>query len=116
MFKKGNAFEEQERGGWIYGYFMPDSLAKDSRLEIKIVKLDNKFTSKPHSNKTATKIDIVFGGSAVWEVDGEEIEMKAGDYLIIPPNVVTAVKKVISDELVVQRIRVPSSPNDKVSV
>lgn len=23
MFKKGNVFEEQERNGWIYRYFMP---------------------------------------------------------------------------------------------
>ena len=115
-YKKGNSFEEQERNGWIYGNFMPEGLAKDGRAEIKIAKLTNKFTSEPHYNKTSTKLDIVWRGNAIWEVEGKEIEMNTGDYLIIPPKTVVCVKKVISDELIVQTIRFPSTPDDKVMV
>ena len=117
MYKRGNAFEGQgERNGWIYGNFMPEGLTRDNRLEIKVVKLDKSFTSKPHYNKTSTKLDIVWDGEAVWEVEGEEIEMKSGDYLIIPPKTTVCIKKVLSDQLIVQTIRTPSVPDDKVMV
>ncbi len=116
MFKKGNVFEKQEAGGWIYGNFMPEGLAKDDRVEIKVAKLDSLFTSKPHYNKTSTKLDIIWEGKAVWEVDGKEVEMNNGDYLIIPPQTTVCVKKVLSDELIVQTIRIPSIPDDKVMV
>ena len=114
MYKKGNAFEEQSRKGWIYGNFMPSGLSKDDRVEIKIAKLDKAFTSELHYNKTSTKLDIIWSGSAIWEVDGQELEMEAGDYVIIPPMTTVGVKKVISDELVVQTLRFPSIADDKV--
>lgn len=116
MYKKGNVFEEQERNGWFYGSFMPEGIAKDERAEIKVAKLGNSFTSKPHYNKTSTKIDIIWEGKAIWEVDGKEIEMNKGDYLIVPPNTVVCIKKVLSDELIVQTLRFPSTLDDKVMV
>jgi quercetin dioxygenase-like cupin family protein len=117
MYKKGNVFQEQDKNGWIYGNFMPDGdLAKDDRAEIKVAKLDNTFTSKPHFNKTTTKLDIIWQGKAIWQVNGEDIEMNTGDYLIIHPKTTVCIKKVISDELVVQTIRFPSIPDDKVMV
>jgi len=116
MHKKGNVFQEQKRGGWIYGHFMPEGLAKDARAEIKVAKLDKSFSSLPHYNQTATKIDIIWSGKAVWEVDGNEIEMKTGDYLIIPPKSIVCIKRVLSDELIVQTIRFPSVADDKVEV
>jgi mannose-6-phosphate isomerase-like protein (cupin superfamily) len=116
VYKKGNVFEEQERNGWMYGSFMPDGLAKDQRAEIKVARLSKSFTSKPHYNKTSTKLDIIWNGKAVWEVEGKEVEMNSGDYLIIPPRTIVGVKKILSDELVVQTIRFPSIPNDKVMV
>ena len=117
MFRKGNVFEQQrQRDGWIYGYFMPEGLAHDDRIEIKVAKLDNAFTSKPHYNKASTKLDIIWEGEAIWQVNGEDIEMKHGDYLIIPPKTTACIKKVLSNELIVQTIRVPSIPDDKVMV
>ena len=115
MFKKGNVFQEQkERNGWIYGNFMPDGIAHDERVEIKVAKLDKSFTSKPHHNKISTKLDIIWEGKAVWEVNGEELEMNTGDYLIIPPKTIVCIKKILSDELVIQTIRIPSVLDDKV--
>ena len=116
MHKKGNVFEEKERNGWFYGSFMPEGIAKDTRAEVKVARLDNSFTSEPHYNKTSTKIDIIWEGEAVWEVDGEEVKMNKGDYLIIPPKTVVCIRKVLSDELVVQTLRFPSIQDDKVMV
>ncbi len=117
MFKKGNVFGEQkERSGWIYGNFMPEGLAKDERAEIKIAKLDNSFISKPHYNKTSTKLDIIWQGEAIWEIDGKDTRLQAGDYVIIPPKTTVCIKKVISPEIIVQTIRIPSISEDKVMV
>ncbi len=113
MFAKGNFFKEQDRDGWAYGHFM-DGLHKDSRLEIKLATL-KKGTSRPaHYQKTATKIDIIWSGKGIWVVDGEDVVMEAGDYVIVPPKVATEIKNVISDELVVQTLKVPSVEGDKV--
>src|SRR3990167_7639968 len=113
-FYKGSIFSEQERDGWIYGSFMPDGFHKDDRAEIKVKTLKKCFTGSPHYQKTATKLDIIWKGEAVWEVNAEDIELHAGDYLVIPPKVTTTVKKIITDEVVVQTIKIPSVPNDKV--
>lgn len=117
MYKKGNVFnEEKERNGWIYGSFMPEGLAKDDRMEMKVARLDKNFTSELHYNKTATKLDIIWQGKAIWEIDGKEIEMNTGDYLIIPPKISVCIKKVLSDELIVQTLKLPSIIDDKVMV
>jgi len=114
MYKKGNVFQEKERNGWIYGSFIPDGLAKDGRVEIKVATVDSSFTSSPHYNKTSTKIDMIWNGKAIWMVGDKEIEMNTGDYLIIAPKTIVSVKKVISDNLIVQTIRFPSVSDDKV--
>lgn len=96
---------------------MPEGdLAKDNRVEIKIAVLDSSFTSEPHYNKLSTKIDIVWEGEAIWQINKREVEMKKGDYVIIPPKTIVCVKKILSDKLIVQVIRFPSITNDKVIV
>jgi quercetin dioxygenase-like cupin family protein len=116
MYAKGNVFDDNERQGWIYGSFMPEGLHKDDRLEIKVATLDKSFTSPPHYAKQGTKVDIIWQGEAIWVVDGREINLKTGDYVIIPPRTTVAVKEVLSDELIVQTIKMPSLPGDKVIV
>ena len=117
MFKKGNVFEEQkDRNGWIYGSFMSEGLGKDDRMEIKVARLESSFTSEPHYNKTSTKVDIVWEGKAKWQVNGEDIEMNTGDYIIIPPKTTACIKKILTEYLIVQTIRTPSIPDDKVMV
>jgi quercetin dioxygenase-like cupin family protein len=115
MFKKGNVFEENQHNSWVYGSFM-DGIAKDDRVEIKVVKLDKTFSSKPHFQKTATKIDIIWEGSGIWQVNGEDVELRKGDYLITPPKTTVCIKQVLSDEIIVQTIKLPSLPEDKVMV
>ena len=113
-FFKGNFFQEQERDGWLYGSFMPQGLLQDDRLEIKIKNLEKGFTSEPHFQKKATKIEVIFSGKAIWEIDGEDYELNQGDYIVIPPGVTTAVKKVLEEPTLCQTIKIPSEPTDKV--
>ncbi len=116
MYKKGNVFEDKQHSGWIYGSFMPDGLGKDDRAEIKVVKLDKSFASKPHFQKKATKIDIIWEGSGIWQIDGKDVEVGKGDYVIIPPRTTVCIKQVLSEEIIIQTIKIPSLPEDKVMV
>lgn len=116
MFIKGNVFKEKDRQGWIYGHFMPKGLQKDDRVEIKVARLDKSFNSPYHYSKVGTKLDIIWQGRAIWDIEGKEIELQTGDYVIIPPKTKVSVKKVLSEELIVQTIKIPSIPNDKVMV
>lgn len=116
MYFKGNTFKNDRKDGWIFGNFMEDGLQKDSRAEIKVATLDNNFISKPHYNKAATKLDIIWDGDAIWEIDGNDVPMTKGDYVIIPPKTTVCIKKVLSPKLVVQTIKIPSTPDDKVMV
>lgn len=113
-FAKGNFLKEQERKGWIYGAFMPKGLQNDDRAEIKITNWPKGSNNSYHSQKTATKIDIVFQGKAIWEIDGEKVELGIGDYVIVPPKTPTRIKDVLTDDFLVQTIKFPSIPNDKI--
>jgi hypothetical protein len=55
VFKKGNAFNEQDRGGWIYGAFMPEGFQKDDRAEIKITSFKKGFSNGYHYQKNSYK-------------------------------------------------------------
>jgi len=116
MYASGNIFTDTKRDGWIYGSFMPDGLHKDDRLEIKVVRLEKSFSSPPHYAKVGTKLDFILQGSAIWVIDDKEVKLSSGDYVIIPPKTTVAVKQVLSDELIVQTIKIPSLPDDKVVI
>ncbi|HUD09570.1 MAG TPA: hypothetical protein VMR77_02095 [Patescibacteria group bacterium] len=115
MYKKGNVFEKNEHNNWFYGHFM-EGLAKDDRVEIKVNTLVKGYSDTDHYLKVATKLDIIWEGKAIWQLDGEDIPLETGDYLIIPPKVRVRVKVVLSDRLIVQTIKIPSIPDDKVMV
>lgn len=115
MYTKGSVFDKRkEKGGWFYGHFMPEGLAKDERVEIKVNTLQKGYSDSPHYLKVATKLDIIWEGKAIWSIDGEDIQLKTGDYLIIPPMTKVRVKEVLSEKVIVQTIKIPSIPNDKV--
>lgn len=116
MYKIGNVFTENERKGWIFGTFMPEGLQKDDTIEIKIAELDASFRSPIHYQKTATKLDIIWEGIGIWEIDGETRELHKGDYVIIPPLTKVKVVKILSEKIIVQIIKFPSLPDDKVLV
>lgn len=114
-FTIGNYLQEQDRKGWIYGSFMPEGPHKDDRVEIKMAIWKKGQENEYHSQKTATKIDLILEGEVVWEIDGEDVGLKKGDYVIVPPGVKARVKKIISDEAFVETIKFPSLPDDRIT-
>lgn len=114
-FTIGNFFKEQTRNGWIYGSFMPEGPHKDDRVEIKMAVWKKGQENEYHSQKTATKIDLILEGEVVWEIDGEDVGLKKGDYVIVPPLVKARVKEIVSDEALVETIKFPSLPDDRIT-
>ena len=113
MYEKRNVFDKSNTQGWLYGTFMPEGLQKDDRVEIKILKYPKSFTSPLHYQKIATKIEIIWEGNSLWRIDDEEIILKSGDYIILPPMTKTAIVKILSDYLILETIKIPSYPKDK---
>ncbi len=116
MIQKGNWQKEQERKGWIYGWFMPEGLAKDDRVEVKVTTFPKDFSNLPHYQKTATKIDLVIRGEVIYETDGEDIKLVEGDYVILAPKTTSRIKEVLTDDFQIQTIKFPSDPNDRVEI
>jgi ubiquinone/menaquinone biosynthesis C-methylase UbiE len=71
VFKKGNAFNEQNRGGWKYGSFVPDQIllektytqiAKIYSKSVYLINTSNKlYFIKNLSNKRNSMLDIGCG-------------------------------------------------------
>ena len=93
---------------------MPEGLQKDDRGEIKVTTWKKGASNKYHYQKTATKIDMLWTGEAIWEINGEPVHLKAGEYVIVPPGVKTRIKDILTDEVICQTIKFPSLPEDKV--
>ena len=93
---------------------MQEGLQKDTRGELKVTTWSKGYSNTYHYQKTATKIDMLWSGEAVWEIDGTEVQVAAGDYVIVPPGIKTRIKNVLSDIIVVQTVKFPSIPDDKV--
>lgn len=122
-FYKGNCKEDgleypTSGGGWFMGYFVKEGFRKSDRIEIKWWE----FTQgkiKDHENKIqfyATEITIILKGEIVGHINGEEINLKQGEYVIIPPRIENSFpENVISKKVVGITIKLPSLPSDKIT-
>jgi len=100
--------------GWITGQFFPqDRPQHDKNIEIKVSKVDKKFKMEKHYHPIGRDWIIVIQGGLTVNIDGENLAMKGGDYLIIESN---TTEEVISaeDNTIVVTIRTPSLPNNKI--
>ncbi len=113
-FTKGNFLQEQSNKGWIYGSFMPEGPHKDDRLEIKMAVWKKGQENHYHSQKTATKIDLILEGEVIWEIEDQDVRLTKGDYVIIPPRVRARVKEIVSGEAFFQTLKFPSIPEDRI--
>ena len=116
MIQRGNWQKEQERNGWIFGWFMPEGLAKDKRLEVKVASFPKGFSNNPHYQKTATKIDLVIRGEVIYETDGEDMKLVEGDYVILAPKTMSRIKEVLSEDFQIQTLKFPSVADDRVEI
>ncbi len=122
-FYKGNCKEDALKcpttgGGWFMGHFIKEGIRKSDRIEIKWWKFDEGKV-KDHENKIQfyeTEVTIILDGEIVGYINGEKINLRRGEYVVIPPRIENNFpENVISKEVIGITVKFPSLPNDKIT-
>lgn len=106
-------------GGYFLGQFMGSKghpLLETDEVEIAYKKLPANFgDKKPHYHKKGVEINIVISGSYKVCIQGEEVELNKGDFLVVYPE--SELKNISAQEgteLIV--VKSPSVPDDKFDI
>ncbi len=85
-------------------------------MEIAWKKLPTTFDEpKAHYHKGGVEINVIISGGYTAEVNGEVVDMKKGDFLIVyPESTLRNIKAEEGTELIV--VKAPSVPQDKFDV
>jgi len=85
-------------------------------VEIAWKKLPTTFDEpKAHYHKGGVEINVIISGGYTAEVNGEVVDMKKGDFLIVyPESTLRNIKAEEGTELIV--VKAPSVPQDKFDV
>ncbi|MCK4781665.1 cupin domain-containing protein [Candidatus Parcubacteria bacterium] len=105
----------KKRRGWIVGHFM-SGLCKTDRVEIKYWRFKKgEVVKKEYKTQCCSvEVTIILQGKIDGEVDGREINLKAGEYIIIPPGVANAFPVNVYEDVEGLTIKSPSIPEDKI--
>ena len=111
----GCPYEIQDTRGYFYGAFMESAgypELQDDNLEVAQLELPEEGESRPHFHEIMTEITYVISGCLHLVVNGDEIDLSSGQFLIVKPGVVL---QNCSNEpgTSVLVIKSPSRPDDK---
>jgi len=112
IFYQGNFKKDGSKNrGWFVGTFM-SGLQKTELMEIKFYRSD---AMKNHPAKISQTLELtmVIKGYQKGFILDREIEIKAGEYVIIPPGVKNNLILECSDDLEALTVKVPSDPTAK---
>jgi mannose-6-phosphate isomerase-like protein (cupin superfamily) len=125
-YHKGNIKEDfknslgKEGEGWLFGNFLKfgiEDVRKTDKFELKYWDFaEKKLEHKTKVQATAIEFTIVLTGVIEGEINGESIRLKKGEYVLIPPHVVSNLVKKYSKDAEVLTIKSPSDPTDKISI
>ena len=106
----------ESRRGWITGQFFPEgTLQHEELVEIKLVECGPDFRAGRHHHKEGKAWVLVTRGALYFVLDGEEITVSAGEFVIQQPD---CVEEITGAEEGTQFIAIhaPSLPDNKVMV
>ena len=106
--------DSQKNKGWFIGPFVEPGLRNTDALEIKAWH----FATGPSSHaaksqREALEINIVTRGRLRGTVDGETIEISAGQFIVIPPGIKSDLPQEALEDSEGFCIKTPSIPEDK---
>jgi mannose-6-phosphate isomerase-like protein (cupin superfamily) len=123
-FYQGNYEEEAEfvstdppkTKWWFVGHFIPwGGCRKTEAMGLKYWKFSKgeEALHKPKKGEPgATECTMIFKGSVRGTIDGEQITLSAGEYVIIRPNTPSnLIEKVLEEPLVGLTIKAPNKPD-----
>lgn len=104
----------ETRRGWITGQFFPeDTLQHEDLVEIKVVECGPDFRAERHHHVKGKAWVLVIRGAVHFVLDGEEITVKAGEFVIQQPDCVEEITGADEDSQFIA-IHAPSVPDNKV--
>ncbi len=126
-YYSGNFYQDREndpkRNGWLVGRFMNEKvndLRGTDKVEIKFWKFEKGVPTKHPSKyqRFATEYTFVLRGKIRGRIGLKELELEAGNYVVIPPNVISNLAiEVLSGEAAEGiTIKAPSLPGDTVKL
>lgn len=109
--------QQKNLRGWLAGQFFPEeSPFKDDNVEIYYKTfLVGDSDDKLHKHPVGKEYLIVISGRAVMRIGEETVELKEGDYVVIPNNTLEGLAEV-KETFTIVGVRYPSIPNNKVFI
>ena len=119
-YYKGNFYKEQtDRHGWLVGSFMPagDERSTD-KFEAKFLTFkrgeDIKHVAK--YQRSAIEYNFLLKGKIKGIIGSENVTLERGDYVVLPPGIVSNLPTEVLEDTEFFTIKSPSVPGDKIEV
>lgn len=115
-FHIGDYAQEALNGGhkgWFIGKFMEIEPQKTNAVEIKYWEFE--VGSPNHETKISKTIEVslILEGEIEGEIDGKQIQLGGGQYVVIKPNTPNGFPKVVHSKVRGLTIKAPSDPSAK---
>jgi len=99
--------------GWIVGKFKDEAPRKNNEVEINYWEFEVGLTNHPTKESTIIECTFVLSGKVKGIVAGEEVILKAGDYIVIEPGVSNNIVIEILENATGLTVKAPSDPSAK---
>ena len=121
-YYRGNFEKERAaRRGWLLGYFMreaSDDARATDQMEVKYWKFGRREATQHVAKylRTGFECTLILSGTIVGTIDGKPVTLEAGEYVAIPPGVVSNFPTEILEDAVGLTIKAPSIEGDTVKL
>lgn len=99
--------------GWIVGTFKDEAPRKNEAVEIKYWEFPVGPTDHPFKTSSIIECTFILKGKAKGIVNGEEVVMQAGDYVVIEPGTPNNIPTEVLEDIVGLTVKAPSDPTAK---
>lgn len=108
-------YHEKKHQGWVVGKFM-SGVRHTDQVEVKFWKYQKGAASgHPYKmQKVAVECTFILKGKVRGEITGQEITLREGDYVVIPPQTANNLVMEILEDVEGLTLKAPSDPSDKV--
>ena len=99
--------------GWIVGKFKDKLPRKNDEVEIKYWEFETGLTDHPQKVSSIIECTFILSGKARGIIEGKEVILNAGDYIVISPGVKNNTVVEILEPTTGLTIKAPSDPSAK---
>jgi len=99
--------------GWLVGKFKDDKPRKNDFVEIKYFEHKVGPTDHPMKESSIIECSFILKGKSKGIIDGKEVILKTGDYVVIEPGIPNNLVVEILEDIVILTVKAPSDPSAK---